>query len=483
VVGIAHVLLGVHGRRRGEPTALPRQLHPVVTSFPAAGTLVNVYTDVSAKLFDDACTVIPGGVNSPVRAFTAVGGTPRFITEARGCWLTDADGNRYVDLVCSWGPMILGHAHPAVVDAVQKAAASGLSFGAPTPAETELATEIIGRVQPVQRIRLVNSGTEATMSAVRLARGFTGRAKIVKFSGCYHGHVDALLADAGSGVATLGLCDDPLRPASPGVTGATAADTIVLPYNNVDALTQTFARFGHQIAAVITEASPGNMGVVPPAPGYNAALRAITAEHGALLIIDEVMTGFRVSRGGWYGIDPVDADLFTFGKVMSGGLPAAAFSGRAEVMERLAPLGPVYQAGTLSGNPVAMAAGLATLRAADDAVYAALDANADRLAGLLSDALTDASVPHQIPLAGNMLSVFFAEQPVTDFASARASETWRYPAFFHALLDAGVYPPCSAFEVWFVSAALDDAAFARIADALPPAARRAAGAAAPEPKP
>lgn len=425
----------------------------------------------SAEAMDRARALIPGGVNSPVRAFGSVGGTPPFITSAQGSTLNDIDGNSYVDLFCSWGPMIHGHAHPQIVEAVREAAGHGLSFGAPTTVEVDLVEEIVRRTS-VEKVRLVNSGTEATMSAIRLARGYTGRDKILKFEGCYHGHVDSLLVAAGSGVATFGL------PDSPGITKAAAGDTVVVPYRDVQAVENAFASHEGEIAAIIVEGAPGNMGTVNP-QGFNAELQRIAHANGALLIVDEVMTGFRVTESGWFGKDGVAGDLTTFGKVVSGGLPAAAFGGKAEIMDHLAPVGPVYQAGTLSGNPVAVASGLASLKLADAAAYQKLDANADTLAGILSDALTKASVAHNIQRAGSMLSVRFAEGEGTNFADMKAADTFRYPAFFHTFLDAGVFAPPSVFETWFVSTALSDADFEKIAAAATPAAAAAAAATRP----
>ena len=475
---------------------------------PTASAPADATHATNTALFEAARAIIPGGVDSPVRAFGSVGGTPRFIASASGAHVTDAEGHRYVDLVGSWGPALLGHAHPGVVAAVQAAAARSLSFGAPTESETLLAEEVRRRVPAAQKVRFVSTGTEATMTAVRLARGATDRDLVVKFAGCYHGHSDGLLAAAGSGLATGGL------PGSAGVPAAVAAQTIVLPYNDVAALEACFAERGPEIAAVITEGAPANMGIVPPAPGFNAAIRRITAEHGALMILDEVLTGFRVGPAGWWGLEAVDGwtsdlpafgsepavtgaapswpgadwreraawvpDLVTFGKVVGGGMPLAAVGGRTEIMDLLAPDGPVYQAGTLSGNPLATAAGLATLQLADDAVYASVAERAQDIGEMVSAALTEQGVPHRVQRAGSLFSIMFgqraAELGVNDYEAARVQETWRYGPFFHAFLEAGVGLPPSVFEAWFVSAAHGDAELEAIADAAPAAARAAARA-------
>ena len=439
----------------------------------ATGSSAQAATSNSAAWFARALAVTPGGVNSPVRAFNAVGGTPRFIRSAAGAWLTDVDGRQYVDLIGSWGPMLLGHAHPEVQRQVAEAVSRGTSYGTPTEPEVELAEEIVART-PVDQVRFVSSGTEATMSAIRLARGFTGRDLVVKFAGCYHGHVDALLAAAGSGLATFSV------PGTPGVPASATALTIVLPYNDREAVAAAFAAHGSEIACVITEAAPGNMGVVPPEAGFNAFLAKTCTQHGALFVSDEVMTGFRASAQGQWGLDGKSEgwrpDLMTFGKVMGGGFPAAAFGGRADVMAHLSPLGPVYQAGTLSGNPIATTAGLATLRLATDEVYAHLHRVADQIKASAGEALTEAGVPHRIQSAGTMFSVFFTADPVRDFDGASRQDTAAYAAFFHAMLDRGVYLPPSAFEAWFVSAAHDDRAVQTVLEALPAAAVVAAQA-------
>ncbi|WP_084102168.1 glutamate-1-semialdehyde 2,1-aminomutase [Demequina sp. NBRC 110051] len=405
---------------------------------------------------DRAAAILPGGVNSPVRAWNGVGGEPVPIASARGARVTDADGREYIDLVGSWGPAILGHAHPTVVQAVQEAAARGLSFGATTEHEVELAEEIRGRYAPAERVRLVSTGTEATMTAIRLARGATGRDVIVKFAGCYHGHSDSLLVAAGSGLATAGV------PDSAGVTKGAAVDTLVLPYGDEDALTAAFAEHGQSIAAVITEAAPANMGTVAPPRGFNRLIATLCRNEGAVFIVDEVLTGFRAGPAGYWGVErdadlaaglePWQPDLITFGKVIGGGMPVAALGGRADLMEQLAPLGRVYQAGTLSGNPVAVAAGLVTMRLLTDDVYTHLSTLGDRLIAGVSGAFDAAGVEHAVGRAGTLFSFFLglSEPPVT-FENAAAQDTAAFASFFHTMHDAGVYLPPSAFETWFLS--------------------------------
>ena len=420
---------------------------------------------------DRAAAILPGGVNSPVRAWNGVGGEPVPLASARGAYVTDAQGREYVDLIGSWGPAILGHAHPTVVQAVQEAAASGLSFGATSAREVELAEEIRGRYAPAERVRLVSTGTEATMTAIRLARGATGRAKIVKFAGLYHGHSDSLLVAAGSGLATAGV------PDSAGVTPGTAADTIVIPYGDEDALTDAFAEHGQQIAAVITEAAPANMGVVRPPLGFNRLISTLCRNEGAVMIVDEVLTGFRAGPAGYWGVErdedleagvePWQPDLVTFGKVIGGGMPVAAVAGRADLMEQLAPLGPVYHAGTLSGNPVAVAAGLATMRLLTEDVHQRVASASQALSAGVSEILTEAGITHSVGRAGTLFSVFWGlgVAPVT-FEDVARQDTAMFARLFHALTDAGVYLPPSAYEAWFVSQSHSETEVERVLDAV-----------------
>jgi glutamate-1-semialdehyde 2,1-aminomutase len=405
---------------------------------------------LAESLFDRALAHIPGGVNSPVRAFGAVGGEPFFVARGEGAYLVDTDGRRYVDYVQSWGASILGHAHPKIVEAVQRAAADGTSYGAPTAREVELAEVICARVPSVERVRLVSSGTEAAMTAVRLTRGATGRDKIVKFAGCYHGHLDSLLVAAGSGVATFGL------PGSAGVTAGAVADTVVVPYNDAVAVDEVFARLGDEVAAVLVEPVAANMGVVAADADFVAALRRRCDEHGALLVFDEVITGFRVGPDGAQGVYGVTPDLSLFGKVVGGGLPLAAVGGRADLMDELAPVGPVYQAGTLSGNPLATAAGLAALSLLDADAYSRLDGIATRLGDGLIAVFDAAGVAAQVPRAHTLVGLFFADRPVRDYDGAQAANHKAYASFFHGLLDRGVYVAPSGYEAMFPSLAHGD---------------------------
>ncbi len=407
-------------------------------------------TDLSQKLFEKAKGLFPGGVNSPVRAFKGVGGTPRFFARGRGSRLWDVDGNEYLDYVGSWGPLILGHCHPEVMRQVQEAMKAGSSFGAPSPREIALGELVRERMPWIERMRFVSSGSEATTAAIRLARGFTGRDGVLKFDGCYHGAVDPLLVKAGSGVETLGL------PDSPGVPADLARHTLTLPFNDLPAAERLLAERGKQIAAVIVEPVVGNMGVLVPRPGYLQGLLQACRKHGALLVVDEVMTGFRVGPGGACGLYGIAPDLVTFGKVIGGGLPVGAFGGRPEVMDLVAPAGPVYQAGTLSGNPMAMAAGEATLRQLGPAAYERLEASSARLALGLADGAREAGVAVQVNRVGSMLTVFFSGEPVYDAQSARKCDTRRFGRFYHALLEGGVYFPPSQFEAAFVSLAHSD---------------------------
>jgi glutamate-1-semialdehyde 2,1-aminomutase len=405
----------------------------------------------SETLFARAQKVSPGGVNSPVRAFKGVGGTPRFIVSAKGATLTDADGRDYVDYIGSWGPMIVGHAHPHVIQAIESAARRGTSYGTPSPAEVELAEEMIRRIPSLEKVRLVNSGTEATMSAVRLARAATGRNVVMKFAGDYHGHADYFLIKAGSGAATLGI------PNSPGVTAGAAADTRNAVYNNLESVEAIFQTDKDNVAAVIVEPVAGNMGVVPPAPGFLSGLRDLCTRYGALLIFDEVMTGFRIHRAGAEGLYNIHPDLSTFGKVIGGGLPVGAYGGRADLMNRVAPEGPVYQAGTLSGNPLAMAAGLATLDLLDEAAYAQLEKISALLESGLVSACCDAGIPAAVQRVGSMITLFFSAAPVTNADQAAAADHARFSRFFTSMLEQGFHLPPSGYEAWFLSLAHTEA--------------------------